>query len=179
LSAVDTAGVGWPRGCSSRGRPAEADFAGRPPEIERPSWCHGSPGVARALYLAGSALGEAAWGAAAREALLAVFRRPRESWRMDEPGLCHGRAGLLRITQRLSEDLGDDELEAEATKLAASLVDAFDPDSAFGYPYRDPHRGLTDGPGFLEGAAGTALALHSYARPNAAAPAWDAALLLS
>nr|WP_307818787.1 lanthionine synthetase LanC family protein [Streptomyces sabulosicollis] len=42
-------------------------------ERRRASWCYGTPGIARALHLAGVALGEDAWVHDAAEAMRAVF----------------------------------------------------------------------------------------------------------
>ncbi|MCC3771293.1 lanthionine synthetase LanC family protein [Streptomyces sp. UNOC14_S4] len=125
----------------------------------RASWCRGSPGTARALWLAGTALGDEAPRDLAVRALKAVHRRPAAVRRVDgDPGLCHGLAGLLHITSRFAHDTGDPEFAAAAAGLAASSFPAGDP-------------------GFLDGAAGIVLALLAAATDTG--PAWDRVLLLA
>ncbi|MFJ9855388.1 hypothetical protein [Streptomyces sp. NPDC101150] len=75
--------------------------------------------------------------------------------------------------------------------LAAPVLDAHDPALRCGFRYRRPgyQEGHRDGrstgralaphrAGFLGGAAGVALALHTYATGRAPEARWDAALLL-
>jgi hypothetical protein len=99
--------------------------------------------------------------------------------------LCHGWAGILRIVQRMAADTADPVLEAAFPALTERLIAGFDPDAPFGYRYTARAFPLgADRPGYLEGAAGIALALRSIAtgeRPvtDPAATAWDAALLIA
>ncbi|MBT2385876.1 hypothetical protein J7E86_20305 [Streptomyces sp. ISL-11] len=130
-----------------------------PGRLPRASWCRGSPGTARALWLAGTALDDAAPRELAVRALQAACRRPPEVRRVDaEPGLCHGVAGLLHITARFAHDTGDPELAAVAADLASTR---FRPVDA----------------GFLDGAAGVTLTLLAAATDTELA--WDRALLLA
>ncbi|AXK36545.1 lanthionine synthetase C family protein [Streptomyces armeniacus] len=148
----------------------------------RATWCYGTPGVARALQLAGTALGEEAWVQSAADGIRAVFRRPDGLQGVEEPGLCHGLAGVLQITGRMAADLDDPALAARADELAERVCAAFDPALPYGFatsftPYDAPST-------FLLGPAGIALALHgrlaTAPRPPAPEPLpWDAALLLA
>ncbi|MBC2879652.1 MULTISPECIES: lanthionine synthetase LanC family protein [Streptomyces] len=137
------------------------DWAG--PATGRPlraSWCRGGPGIARALWLAGTALGDDGPRGLAVRALKAALRRPPARRRVDgDPGLCHGMAGLLHVTARFARDTGDPELAGAAARLAAGPL---------------PSGG---GPGFLDGAAGVTLALLGAATD--VEPGWDRALLLA
>lgn len=145
-------------------------------------WCYGTPGVARALHLAGTALGRADWQHTAVRALdVALELRHTE---MTDSSLCHGWAGLLQTTWRMAREGGDASLARRVPELARHLMDTYDPELPFGFFYRRrisrpgmklaPHRA-----GFLEGAAGAALALHTYATDQEPAGGWDSALLLS
>ncbi|MBP2055289.1 hypothetical protein J2Z21_008303 [Streptomyces griseochromogenes] len=156
--------------------PAAAELTGGPsaPPPHRPSWCYGTPGVARAVQLAGAALGEGEWVSTAADALRAVHRRPGALAEMTDPGLCHGVAGLAHLTRVVAFDLADAELARHADALTDRLRARFDPATAFGYPTTAPPD-PQDTPTFLEGAAGVALTLH---RPGAPA-LWDAVLLVS
>jgi lantibiotic biosynthesis protein len=126
-------------------------------DLPSTSWCRGRAGIARALWLAGTALDDTAL----RERALRMLKTVHRQAAAPAAGLCHGRAGLLHITFRFAQDTGDPELVATVDQLAAELAEA-------------PGGG---GPGFLDGAAGVVLALLAVACPEP--PAWDQALLLS
>ncbi|MFJ5925286.1 lanthionine synthetase LanC family protein [Kitasatospora sp. NPDC092948] len=146
----------------------EDEEAGRLPADPptRAAWCYGTPGVARALFLAGAALARADWQHDAVAALAGTLGEPAD-WNLEGPGLCHGTGGLLRITQRMAEDSGSAELAAHLPGLAATVTRELD--AALG---ADPALGL------LEGAPGAALALHACTAPHPGPPAWDTFLLL-
>ncbi|MGP3959780.1 lanthionine synthetase C family protein, partial [Nonomuraea sp. 3N208] len=70
----------------------------------RPAWCYGTPGVARALFLAGQAVDRPEWRQAAVRALHETLARPWDEWGMVDAGLCHGWAGMLHVTCRADAD---------------------------------------------------------------------------
>ncbi|USG63893.1 lanthionine synthetase C family protein [Brevibacillus ruminantium] len=148
------------------------------PFVHREAWCYGTPGVARALWLAGESLGQADWKQAALKAYRGTFRRPQELWNLYAPTICHGYAGLLLMTQRMYAESG--ELRAERDRLAEQVITMFSSEAPFGY-YEVQRLASGDRrlhyPGLLDGAAGTALVLLSLLR--AEPPEWEAALLLS
>ncbi|GHI10092.1 hypothetical protein AQI88_41100 [Streptomyces cellostaticus] len=151
----DTWGPNWP------GLTALPNGSGTPVHS---SWCYGSPGVARALWLAGRALDDTSTRKLAVQALKAALIRPAPERGIDDnPGLCHGLAGLLHITLRFAHDTADPGLAAAATALAEHLLQQKE------FTRQDP--------GFLEGAAGVVLALLAAATDQA--PLWDRALLLA
>ncbi|MEU5433715.1 lanthionine synthetase C family protein [Streptomyces sp. NPDC020719] len=158
----DSYGAYWPMVLRAED---ELDGGAPPALATRAAWCYGTPGVARALFLAGRALDEPGWRRAAARSLHTVLDRPASSWGLEGPGLCHGPAGLLHIAARMAYDADDAALAARLPSLAAEVRDALD--------------GPCE-PGFLEGAAGAALALHTYATAKALTQplAWDTALLL-
>lgn len=134
-----------------------------PSQRPRPSWCYGISGTARAHQLAGLALADKARQQSAEKAMLATLRDSAQLDRLPEIGLCHGAAGLLHATWRMAADARTpelrDELPAVATRLTARLA----------------HPGPA---GLLDGAAGAALALHTYSTDTAAS-GWDAVLLMA
>ncbi|MFJ6623211.1 lanthionine synthetase LanC family protein [Kitasatospora sp. NPDC091335] len=140
---------------------------GRPPADAptRAAWCYGTPGAARALFLAGTALGRDDWRTTAVTALTDALAGPA-AWHLAGAGLCHGTGGLLRIVQRMAEDSGSAALAAHLPALAAATARDLAAALAAGEPAT-----------LLEGTAGAALALHAHAHPGAAA-GWDAFLLL-
>jgi lantibiotic biosynthesis protein len=150
----------------------------------RDAWCYGALGLARALQLAGDALDRTDWTALAVDAARGSIAAAGRGFVFDH-SLCHGWAGILRIVQRMAADTADPVLDEALPALTGHLLDGFDPDAPFGYRYVIRNFPLgADRPGYLEGAAGIALALHSVAtgeRPatDPADTAWDAALLIA
>ncbi|RKN46674.1 lanthionine synthetase C family protein [Streptomyces hoynatensis] len=143
------------------------------PSGRRDAWCYGTPGIGRALTLAGQALTDPALTAAGRTAVDRFAERRSATWDTEGPTLCHGTAGILQAATR-----GDSPAVAAQ---AAQLTTAFhDPDRPFGFPHIESEARF-DNPGFLTGAAGTALALADYTGllPTCPAAAWDSLLLLS
>ncbi|MEU9116840.1 lanthionine synthetase C family protein [Streptomyces sp. NPDC048483] len=145
------------------------------------AWCYGTPGTARALQLAGTALDRVDWQAHATDAVGTALEQSLHT--VTDSSVCHGWAGLLHIVGLMARD-GDDPRPAERLPtLASSLLAAYDPDLPFGYRYERPQlsAGLRQAPhraGFLDGSAGIALALHAYANGGCASP-WHTALLVA
>ena len=84
----------------------------------RPSWCYGTPGLARAQQLAGIAAGDAARRRTAEDALVGCLSDPGQLARVTDGGLCHGAAGLYQTAWRAAAD-------ATAPAVAASLPHAW------------------------------------------------------
>jgi hypothetical protein len=126
---------------------------------QRPSWCYGAAGVARAQLLAADALGDRRRYATAQGTLVRVFTE--EPMALDS-SLCHGRSGLAVLAHATA--LGN------APGLCASVPDG---DAA---TVSDSLLGKA-GIGLLEGAAGIATALHTLHNPTPDL-GWAAFLLL-
>ena len=105
----------------------------------RAGWCYGSPGVTRAIWLAGVALDRADWCELAVAAMKAVYRRPADLRQITTPSLCHGTAGLLQISLRFFHDTHDPDFADQVALLTSELLEAFDPEQPFGFvnPERD------------------------------------------
>ncbi|MFF2075426.1 lanthionine synthetase C family protein [Kitasatospora sp. NPDC058162] len=142
---------------------------------QRPSWCYGTAGIARAQQLAALALGDQRLRHDAEDALATALLDPPSLAATTDLSACHGYAGLAHIAHRAAADA----LPRTAARLrsaAALLLDTAHP------PRTDPdaqaRRLLAQtGPAFLDGAAGTALALLAPATHAAPATRWDACLL--
>ncbi|MFI6055588.1 lanthionine synthetase C family protein [Streptomyces violascens] len=174
-------GTGWPNVV-----PLEAELAaasGTRPDLAdaRTGWCYGTPGVARALQLAALALKEPDWNRQAVAAVAAVCDRPGGAHAFGDPTLCHGLAGFTTIVTLMAREPGGAELAVHIPELAGSLAGSADPESPFLWPSAEPGgRAVVHRPGFLDGAAGAALALHFATdsdAPHGDLP-WQAALLL-
>ncbi|MFE4519297.1 lanthionine synthetase C family protein [Kitasatospora sp. NPDC056783] len=153
------------------------DLNHRPLAPQRPSWCYGTAGVARAQQLAALALGDQHLRRDAEQALATTLADPKALAATTDLSACHGYAGLAHIAHRAATDA----LPRNAARLrtaAALLLDTAHPPRT--NPDEQAHHLLTTaGPGFLEGAAGTALALLAPATGTTPATCWDACLLTS
>jgi hypothetical protein len=178
-------GCYWPSSIS----PEEeiTGLADTPPAHRIGSWCWGTPGIARALQLAGRALGRPEWERTAVDAQRALFDHPEQDLQLPDAALCHGLGGLLVATDLIARDSGDPELAARASRTAEAIVALFDPAARYGYRHVLPAPEGTvvpDRPGFLNGAAGVALALQEYAdagpadRREPGVLSWTALLML-
>ncbi|MGI9001951.1 MAG: lanthionine synthetase C family protein [Pseudonocardia sp.] len=131
------------------------------PRPLRPSWCYGTPGLARAQQLAGLALGDTARQRMAERALTSCLADPGQLDRIRDGGLCHGIAGLLHVAHRVAHDADDERLTAHLPRLHALLLD------------REP----AQNDGLLDGTTGTALALLTAETRGMTTSGWDACLL--
>ena len=140
--------------------------AGRPGQQRpnRPSWCYGTPGIARAGQVAAIALGDHCAQHDYERALLSCLHDPAQLAQLTDAGLCHGAAGLYMTAWRAARDALTSAIAAELPGLATLLLDL---------------AAHASGPGLLNGTAGTALALHVAASGAAPASGWDACLLIS
>ncbi|MBL7496333.1 lanthionine synthetase C family protein [Frankia sp. CNm7] len=145
------AGSWWPevvtRDDLDRGEPRQRGPA-------RPSWCYGTPGIARAQQLAARALGDTPRQHLAETAFAACIQDPAQRARLTEPGLCHGTAGLLTTARRIAADASNPIALAPLLHLHQDTAAA---DAS---------------PGFLDGASGAELATAGTTT------SWDACLLL-
>lgn len=132
----------------------------------RPSWCYGTPGIARAQQIAAIATGDTARQRMAEHALTACLSDPAQLSRITDNGLCHGWAGLYQTAWRAAHDALTPAIGRQLPRLAELLAQHADAD----------HHG---GTGFLDGSAGLALALHTAAHNAAPISGWDACLLIA
>ncbi|MCI0383807.1 lanthionine synthetase C family protein [Streptomyces sp. CNQ085] len=149
------------------------------PWRRRPSWCYGTAGLARAQQLAALALGNTGRQIDAENALVAALTDPDQLRATTDNGLCHGFVGLAHVAARTADDAHPSTVGRLRAAIPALLTAVHPPDT-------DPELAATAliqdeerGPGLLDGAAGTALALLA---PSTAAPprsAWDACLLIA
>ncbi|ALG15440.1 hypothetical protein AOZ06_40715 [Kibdelosporangium phytohabitans] len=131
----------------------------------QPSWCYGTPGIARAQQLAAIATGDTARQCTTETALLGCLTDPGQLARIIDPSLCHGAAGLLQTAWGATGDATTSELSACLPHLAGLLVEQL----------QTAPRSV----GLLEGSTGVALALHTAATGTAPRSGWDACLLLA
>ncbi|WP_247480305.1 lanthionine synthetase C family protein [Streptomyces sp. XM4011] len=140
------------------GRPAQRGPA-------RPSWCYGTPGIARAGQLAARALREPDRQRGYENALARCLADDHQLDRIADTGLCHGWAGLYQTAWRAAADATTPAIDASLPRIADRL--------------RDQSRRRGPDQGFLTGGAGTALALLTATTNRAPLSGWDACLLIT
>jgi lantibiotic biosynthesis protein len=178
----DAWGINWPAAV-----PLQVDARGEPEpvlpsaslgnEAARSGWCYGAPGIARALWLAGAALGELRYQQSALDAIRATFRRPWSERRIDSPTFCHGVAGYLQCVLRFAHETRLPELVLAARTLTGRLLAMRAADAPLGYRTLEMYGTPVDQPGLVDGAAGVVAVLLSAS--TGVEPAWDRAFLLA
>ena len=123
----------------------------------RPSWCYGTPGIARAQQLAAIALGDTARQYLVEAAFTRCVTDLAQTRRLTDRSLCHGTAGLLVTARRIAAD-------AIAPTPLTQIEDLHQQVATTG----------NERAGFLEGIAGSELAAI-----RTTATSWDACLLLT
>jgi len=124
------------------------------------SWCYGEPGIARALWLAGEALGEQDL----KEESLYLFKtfnqQPIKKWNINSNAICHGIAGMLILSNVMYNDCQLEDIDSLRFNLVSTLMKSFN--FEYQYCFRNFNEELIaskQSPGVLDGAAGIALAL--------------------
>ena len=138
--------------------------SGRPDQHHpgKPSWCYGTPGVARALQLAALATADSARQAAAEHALAACLTEPQLD-RLTDAGLCHGIAGLYQTAWRAAADSATPAIIRQLPAIAARLTHGAD---------------TCTGEGLLTGRIGVALTVETI-RTGQLHTGWDTCLLIT
>ncbi|CAM5741017.1 Lanthionine synthetase C-like protein OS=Streptomyces microflavus OX=1919 GN=Smic_64460 PE=4 SV=1 [Streptomyces microflavus] len=155
-------GPAWPywvtRGELRTGRRAAS-------KLRRPSWCYGTAGLARAQQLAALAIGDTERQITAENALAAALCDPDQLGATTDNGLCHGFAGLTHIAVRTAADAHPSTVGRLRAAIPGLLTAICSVDNDL---EREATAGVTGtgaGPGLLDGAAGTALALLAADQP--------------
>jgi class I lanthipeptide synthase len=132
----------------------------------RPSWCYGTPGIARAQQLAGIATGDTARQHLAEHALVGCLSDAGQLGRIIDCSLCHGWAGLFQTAWRAAADAAEPMIADHLPYLVGQLL-------------QHAESGSSAGTGLLEGDAGLALALHTAGDIDPTISGWDACLLIA
>lgn len=143
----------------------------------RQSWCYGTIGIARSLYIAGNAIKNQDILKFSNEILEGISEMNIDSWMLQCSHICHGYGGALAIMEAMNKDNKNEKYESCIEKLADIIIDSFDSNSLFGFynyttqrdkTFNEENLQLTyqDDHTFLEGSLGTVLALMTYLEPN-------------
>lgn len=142
---------------------------------QRPSWCYGTAGLARAQQLAALALNDLPRQLDAEKTLVAALTDPAQLKATTDNGLCHGFAGLAHIAAHAADD-AHPSTHVQLREVVPALLNTVCP------PANEPvDVTVTNevGPGFLDGAAGIALAVLAPATATPPHSRWDACLLIA
>ncbi|PJN32288.1 lanthionine synthetase [Streptomyces sp. CB02959] len=132
----------------------------------RPSWCYGTPGIARAGQLAGIALGDRGLQHMYEAALYLAMTDPEQLALIRDTSLCHGWAGVYQTTARAAHDSPYPHLRQLLPRLGETLTTLI---------RTTPNQNV----GLLTGNGGCALALSSLtAGALITQTGWDACLLI-
>lgn len=141
------------------------------------AWCTEAPGIARALWLAGVAVGDDRYRRAGIALALASLRPPVRDRDYRTPTLCHGVAGHLLVTALFWWDTAEPGFRAGTRELCDHLLARYQPETVFGFRDREHAKRPVDNPGLLCGAAGVALVLLALAADQP--PVWSRLFLLA
>lgn len=141
--------------------------------MSRASWCYGTPGIARVIYLAGNAINDVDSIQFALKAIDGLCNVEEDNWMLDSPTICHGYGGLLAVIQAMYMDRSDTNYKICIDKLMSTLLDFYNEDSLLGFMNVDLVEISKDQYGlveenkitFLEGAIGVVLAMLSSIKP--------------
>ena len=124
------------------------------------SWCYGTPGIARAVYLAGRAIGDQEAVALSLRAMERIMERGIDSMGLECPTFCHGYAGAFRIFTLFARDTGLASFEAFQEELAEKLFTFGD--RAHPYRFKKHQQGeLSDSLNPLDGVA-SIFVIHAF-----------------
>ncbi|GAA2607425.1 lanthionine synthetase C family protein [Streptomyces lienomycini] len=160
----DNGSIGWPELL-----PLDAYRKGPRPGTApgRPSWCYGTPGIARALQLAALALHDDTARRLAEHTALQAVTDPRQTTQITEASVCHGWAGLLLTADRIAAEAALPDLTDALPSLHAHLES------------RPVRHETTEDAGLLTGNTGVLLTLHTLHTARPVDPGWETCLLLN
>ncbi|MEV6684549.1 lanthionine synthetase C family protein [Streptomyces sp. NPDC051130] len=144
----------------------------------RPSWCYGAAGQARAQQLAALARKDDIRRYRAETALLTALTDSAHLAATTDISLCHGYAGLAHLAARTAADAHPDTRDRLRAVIPGLLDAVVPPDTTAIAHVAEALLQSADGngAGFLDGAAGVALAVLA-ADTGRAATCWDTCLL--
>lgn len=100
---------------------------------ERPSWCYGTAGTARVIFLAGKALSSEKYIYDAQLAIKAMIDSDLDKMGFTSPTFCHGYSGILHIVNLMYEDTKDDEYIEIVNRVIEKVMSYYDKNNSFGF----------------------------------------------
>ncbi|CEK36653.1 Lanthionine synthetase C family protein [[Clostridium] sordellii] len=129
----------------------------------RASWCYGTPGISRSMYIASESIEKKDTSNLSSKAFSTMCNESnRSKWMLNSPTLCHGYAGVLSIALLMMNDTCREE-NIDAIKYSIdNIIKFYDINNKYlftnveGY---DDYIKYEDNIGFLSGSAGIILSL--------------------
>ncbi|MEU3973415.1 lanthionine synthetase C family protein [Streptomyces bacillaris] len=162
---LQAGGAAWPETVTVNGW-----FNGPPTSAHpgRPSWCYGTPGIARSLQLAALACGRTDTQRRAEDVLLSCVSDARQLERLEDASVCHGWAGVCLTADRAAADA------APGSALPGRL-----PALRAAFLAHVAANALPHDAGLLTGADGILLTIHTLNPTHRVGPGWETCLLLN
>ena len=88
----------------------------------RMSWCYGSPGILRALYLAADALSMENIKRFSTDEMAKIAAMETEKYIFDSPIVCHGLAGMALVMRSMYNDTQNSAFADKAREITDTLV---------------------------------------------------------
>lgn len=147
----------------------------------RDAWCYGTPGVSRALYLAGKALESDVYKSIAEKGIFSSFERNVRERDLSSSTFCHGLSGLLHITEIMNNEIQDKHLLQECKVIINNIMNEHNENLPFGFDdfeYLESGAKSMNKAGLLDGATGVLLSLLFYYNKKSYTD-WNALFLLN
>ncbi|WP_172387341.1 lanthionine synthetase C family protein [Streptomyces sp. MNP-20] len=161
---LPTGGAAWPQTLT-----AQAWTSGVPHHAQpaRPSWCYGTPGIARSLHLSARTCHREHTRLRAEHVLTSCATAAGQLAHLHDATVCHGWAGLCLAVAAIAADAPASGLPHLLPSLQARLDSA-----AAQHP-------SPDAAGLLTGADGILLTRHTLHPARSVASGWETCLLLN
>lgn len=152
-----------------------------PDAPSRPSWCYGTPGIARSLQLAGLAIGDNDRVLLAQRSMAGSLAQGAQTRLLTDSSLCHGWTGVrLTLRHMLSEAIPDASCVPTTITAFADLTDLHV--AALQVDRAAANRKQTEkdeGANLLTGRCGVWLGSHAAAALTSSLTQWESCLLLT
>lgn len=140
---------------------------------DRMSWCYGSIGILRSMYLASLALNNKILKINVENMINDIAKLDLQAYKIESPIICHGYAGASSILRVFYEDTNNDIIREKCIELIYKLKDAFSKEYKFCFKdvlYKAANdnwvRVEEDKNDFLNGSIGIVLELLAYIKDS-------------
>ncbi|MGL5576555.1 MAG: lanthionine synthetase C family protein [Sarcina sp.] len=103
----------------------------------RASWCYGTPGIGRAMYIAAVAIDDIEMKNFAIDALKGLAKINVKEYDLISPTICHGYAGILIVFDSMYKETNDIVFKEACNKLIDLIFEYYDKNFEFVFPDRN------------------------------------------
>ncbi|MGL5646440.1 MAG: lanthionine synthetase C family protein [Clostridium sp.] len=134
---------------------------------KKDTWCYGTPGIARALYLTGKIMKETNVEKIGLDALIKLAEKDVNCYKLNLGIVCHGYSGLLMIFLEMYRETGMSLFKKRSEEIVDEIIKCFEEESIFGFydkvsNLNGAEMKIYNKINILEGTLGIGLALHDY-----------------